>query len=139
MALISTGPDASNVSTTLVQTFSILPNTDKLTIRLDYNYITEEYPEWVGSIYNDLFRATVVTSNGSVIPLAFESVNTTSFKSITGIDFPGGDTTLGQSGWKTVSAVVPIAPGTTRITLFVTDQGDAIYDTVVTLDNVRFK
>lgn len=139
MALISTGPSSPNVSASLVRSFKVLPGTDRLTIRLDYNYITEEYWEWVGSIYNDYFRAKIVTSSGAEIPLAFESVNTTSFIPITGIDFPGGDNTLGQSGWKTVSAVVPVTPGTDSISLFVTDQGDAIYDTVVVLDNIRFR
>jgi subtilisin family serine protease len=139
MALISTGPSSPNVSASLVRSFNVLPGTDRLTIRLDYNYITEEYPEWVGSIFNDYFRAKIVTSSGAEIPLAFESVNTTSFIPITGIDFPGGDNTLGQSGWKTVSAVVPVTPGTDSISLFVTDQGDAIYDTVVVLDNIRFR
>jgi len=146
MAMVSTGPDSPQVSSTLTKSFAVLPGTTSLTIRMDYNFVTEEYPEWVGTIYDDYFQAKVVTSTGQEIPLAFESVNSSSFipyfyqwYPVWKIDFPGGDETVGMTGWRTASAVIPITPGTDSIRVFITDKGDNIYDSVVLIDNIRFK
>jgi subtilisin family serine protease len=139
MAFITTGAGAAGGTTsTMVRRFPVLPGTDRLRISLDYNYLTEEYPEFVGSQFNDQFQARIIAGD-QVIPLASESVNSSTFTPITGIDFPGGDSTLGQTGWKPASADVSIEPGTRYIVLEVTDLGDAIYDSVALIDNIRFK
>jgi hypothetical protein len=119
----------------------------KLTIRLCYDYVTEEYPEWVNSQYNDTLNIRVVLPSGAVRQLAAESVNTTDWTPITGIDFPGGDSTVGHSGWHCPHVDIPgsdlrppTGPGPggwsswPQLRLEVADVGDAIYDSVALLD-----
>ena len=67
-------------------------------------------------------------------------MNTTAWTPVTGIDFPGGDTTVGQSGWRYASVVVDAARlvGHDSLQLFVTDIGDTAYDSVGPIDAIRF-
>jgi len=112
---------------------------DKLTVTFKYNYVSEEYPEFVGSQYNDYFNAFVVTPAGNTIKFVDETVNTTAWTSISGINFPGGDATVGQSGWKTASVEVPASElvGNGSFQLYITDVGDSIYDSVALIDDIE--
>jgi hypothetical protein len=101
--------------------------------------VTEEYPEWVGSIYNDRLNISLLTPAGATVPLAFESVNSSVFSMVGGINFPGGDSTVGQTGWKTATATVPVTLGPGTYRLVVRDEGDGIYDSNALLDSVRFR
>jgi subtilisin family serine protease len=141
MAMLTTGPDSAVTTSTLTRQFRVLPDNEDFELRFSYNYVTEEYPEFVGSQYNDDLTVTLITPGGTRIPLAFESVNTTGWTPISGIDFPGGDATVGQSGWKTTKVNVPIADlqGASTFQLEISDRGDDIYDSAVLLDNIRFR
>ncbi|MEM2951182.1 MAG: S8 family serine peptidase [Nitrososphaeria archaeon] len=139
MGYVSTGPSANRISSTLSQTFTILPGVTSLPISFDYNFVTEEYPEWVGTIYNDALLITLQTPSGETITLASEEINTSAFVPVEGIDFPGGDYTVGMTGWKTVTVNVPVTEGPGTYKIFITDAGDDIYDSVVLIDNIRFK
>jgi len=136
MGMISSGGGSiGGASSALEQTFKVPAGTTTLTIH--YNFVSEEYWEWVGSIYNDVFNATLHTPEGSV-EIAFESVNTATWYPVSGIDFPGGDSTCGQTGWLKASVDVSQYAGTDdTLTLTVHDVGDTIYDTVVLLDAVE--
>jgi hypothetical protein len=141
MAMLTTGPDSAVTASTLTRQFRVLPDNDAFELRFSYNYVTEEYPEFVGSQFNDDLTVTLITPGGNRIPLAFESVNTTGWTPISGIDFPGGDSTVGQSGWKTAQVSVPIADlqGASTFQLEISDRGDSIYDSAVLLDDIRFR
>ena len=67
-------------------------------------------------------------------------MNTTAWTPVTGIDFPGGDTTVGQSGWRYASVVVDASrlAGYDSLQLFVTDIGDTAYDSVGLIDAIWF-
>ncbi|MDG6100878.1 S8 family serine peptidase [Dactylosporangium aurantiacum] len=141
MALISTGPGGAVTTSSLTRQFRVIPGDEDLKLRFQYDYLTEEYPEYVGTQYNDDLTIKLVTPSGTEIPIAVETVNTTGWTPITGIDFPGGDTTVGQSGWKTASITVPIADlaGVSTFSLVISDRGDAIYDSVVAFDNIQLR
>ena len=71
--------------------------------------------------------------------IAFNSVNTAVWQSVSGINFPGGDSTCGQTGWITESIDVSQWAGTDdTLTLTVHDVGDTIYDTAVLLDGITY-
>ena len=135
----SSGPDSAVVETSLSQSFVIQPGITEFKIQFDYNFVTEEYPEFVGSIYDDNLRIVLVTPSGAEIVLAFESVNTSQFTLVSGIDFPGGDSTVGQTGWKTVKRTIPVTAGPGKYSIKIRDEGDGIYDSNVLIDRIRFK
>jgi hypothetical protein len=135
----SSGPDNAIIETRIEQSFTIQPGVTSFRISFDYNFVTEEYPEWVGSIYNDRLNISLLTPAGATVPLAFESVNSSVFSMVGGINFPGGDSTVGQTGWKTATATVPVTLGPGTYRLVVRDEGDGIYDSNALLDSVRFR
>lgn len=142
MLSLSTGPAGDQISA-MVRKAGQIPNSalrnGKATLSLQYNYVTEEYPEYVGSQFNDTLRIVAKLPNGESVLMADESVNATNWTPVSGIDFPGGDSTVGQSGWKTASLTVPASAlgGPGDLTIVVSDVGDAIYDSVALVDMVR--
>ncbi|EDN68221.1 conserved hypothetical protein [Beggiatoa sp. PS] len=123
----------------LEKTFTIQPGVTSLPIQFDYNFVTEEYPEWVNTVYDDKLRVTVMAPDGSVHELAVETVNSSQFQSIGGIDFPGGDSTVGHTGWKTITVTIPVTQGPGNYKIEVSDAGDEVFDSAVLIDNIRLK
>lgn len=135
----SSGPDNSVVQTTLAQSFQVQPGVTQFKIAFDYNFVTEEYPEWVNRGFNDNMRITLVKPDGSTVQLAFEDVDHSAYSLVGGINFPGGDSTTGQTGWKSVSQTEAITAGPGTYRIIVRDEGDGIYDSNVLIDRIRFK
>jgi subtilisin family serine protease len=140
MGMVSTGPDAAVATSDLYQEFTIQPGVNEFAISFSYAMITEEFPEWVNRGFNDDFRVTLEAQNGTEHELVLETVDSSAFSMIGGIDFPGGDQTTGWTGWRhIVSKKVPVTPGAGVYRLRVRDRGDGIYDTNGIMDNIRFK
>jgi subtilisin family serine protease len=142
MLELSTGPDAAEVQASVRKVMQLPANAlrnGKVDLSLKYDFVTEEYPEYVGSEFNDTMLIVVRLPNGEAWTLADESVNSTNWTPVSGIDFPGGDSTVGQSGWKSASTSIPAAAlgGSGEITIEVFDVGDEIYDSVGLIDVVR--
>jgi hypothetical protein len=103
--------------------------------------ITEEYPQYVGTVYNDNFTVKLDLGAGGTVTLATGSVNNTPLSPISGITL--SDTTrtqpLGTSGWQTSSVDITGAQlaAATKAELVITDAGDAVLDTVLLFDNIR--
>ena len=145
MAFISTGIGSMEIDylnsqegSTLSQTFSIPDNVN--TLSFTYNVLSEEPMEYVGSRYDDKFCAELYDTSGMINQLAFESVNTSTWLPISGIDFDGGDRTTFHTGWETVSVDISQYAGkllTIKFTVF--DVGDSVYDTGVLIDNVKIE
>ncbi len=129
------------IGTSLTQRFTVPAGVTTLTF--DFNFVSEEFPEWVGSQYNDAFTAVVTTPNGETT-FAQTSVNSAVNVGLIGdCNFPAGDTTCGQTGWLQgtvdLSAFSGIAaPINVDLIFSALDAGDNIYDTHVLVDNMRF-
>ncbi len=140
MGMASTGPDSAVSQSDLYEEFVIQPDVTELALSFSYAMITEEYPEWINQGYNDDFRVTLEGPGGAEHELALETVDGSAFSMIVGIDFPGGDNTVGWTGWRNVvSKKIPVSPGGGTYRLRVRDRGDGVYDTNGILDNIRFK
>ncbi|OAI08480.1 S8 family serine peptidase [Methylomonas methanica] len=140
MGMASTGPDSAVSQSDLYQEFTIQSDVTELALSFSYAMITEEYPEWINDGFNDDLRITLEASGGAEQELALETVDGSAFGAIGGIDFPGGDNTVGWTGWRNiVSKKIPVSPGGGTYRLRVRDRGDGIYDTNGILDNIRFK
>ena len=116
-------------------------------LTLDFRFYSEEYPEYIGTIYNDAFIAelgdSTWTTAGSLISapanFAFDpqgqeiSINASGVTSMTqeaayGTTFDGATPLL--------SAGVKVDPGQQALYLSIFDQGDHILDSAVILDNL---
>ncbi|WP_297957867.1 cellulose binding domain-containing protein [uncultured Ruminococcus sp.] len=131
---ISGGTEGSYLS----QTFKIPEGAE--TLSFYYDFVSEEPMEYVGSQYDDRFYATIYDVNDvEVLSAAYESVNTSQWTPVSGIDFDGGDHTCYETGWKKVNIDVSQCVGKyISLRFSVTDVGDSIYDTAVLIDNVSF-
>ncbi len=137
------GPDGD--STTLTLNFTVPAGMNSLLF--NFYFLSREYPDFVGSLYNDTFTATINGSskvangtnfakdpNGQVI-----DINSVTF-AITGKNNDLLGTAFedhGGTGW--VMAGAPVAPGdVVTLTFNVKDLEDGIYNSTVLLDNFRF-
>ncbi len=114
----------------------------------DFNFFSAEYPEYVNQDFNDSFYAILrakSTNRGKSTNISFDSNNNAievdnnyfqnPFHPIpntgTGFDYHG------STGWLRTSW--PIKGGEVfSLTFSIHDEGDAIYDSLVILDNFRF-
>ncbi|HEY7121664.1 MAG TPA: choice-of-anchor L domain-containing protein, partial [Solirubrobacterales bacterium] len=127
-----------------------VPATTNSCLKFDFRFLSEEYPEFVGDIYNDAFIAELDTSDWS-----------TEGSDITGAqnfakDPLGNPITINATGPATVSAVnsagttydagtqritaahtLPSSAGTHHLFLSIFDQGDESLDSAAFVDNVR--
>ncbi len=114
---------------------------NKLKLSFDYNIISEEPTEYVGSQYDDKFYAEILNAKGEVIKtVASETVNNSTWNPVNQINFDGGDDTVFQTGWKSVECDLSEFKGqiiTIRFVVF--DVGDSKFDTAAVVDNVVLK
>ena len=139
MSIISTGLGSIYDSDSYIEQTFCIP-AGATTLSLDYNVVSEEPMEWVGTIYDDQFQASLVTQDGTTV-IAYESINTSAWTAVGGIDFYGGDNTTYMTGWKHVTLDVSGLAGTGPVTLIfhTWDKGDSIYDTAALIDNIKIE
>ncbi|MBR2784042.1 MAG: S-layer homology domain-containing protein [Firmicutes bacterium] len=142
MSIISSGFGSLNGETTscLYQTFLVPADASEL--EFSYDVVSEEPMEYVGTQYNDVFQVDILNTNGDILEtIAYESVNTSKWYAINGIDFPGGDQTTYHTRWIDVSSdtIKKYREKLVVIRFTVQDAGDAIFDTAALIDNVAIK
>ena len=122
-------------------------------LTFDYNFLSAEFPDFVGSVFNDTFTAELTDANGTRT-IASASVNSSFFFAASGsraagtgfdiftedpsgvdTDFSGGLPDAGVTDWQKVD--VAIADGGPATLVFrIGDRGDGILDSAVVLDSV---
>ena len=124
-------------------------------IAFDFDFLSYEFPEFVGSVFNDFMQVTLTDVGGThaIAKDAFGNdvtVNTVFFNpglslAGTGFDlindeFCGLPTCPDAGRTGTLTALAPIAAGSSTITLTfsVGDAGDGIFTSSAVLDNLRF-
>ena len=149
LAVLSTG-NGNSSGATLRQRFTVPAGVT--TLRFDYQFLSEELDEWVGSVFNDIFEARVTTPEADTLitriqvndffdPATF-GVKTAEFALI-GDCVAGGDDTCGRTSWRTaeidLSRFATVEkPVIVDLVLSVSDRGDNLLDSIVLVDNIRF-
>lgn len=143
MAIVGTGLGAvSDSNSSLYRSFPIPENMTRLSF--DYDFVSEEPMEYVGSKYDDTLQIYVnYTLDGQNFSkmVVQETVNSSAWVYLGGNYFNGGDDTTYHTTWKTYSIdLTPemINAGSIEVLVKVWDQGDSIYDSAVLVDNFRF-
>ncbi len=120
-------------------------------LSFDFRFLSEEFPEFVGSPYNDAFIAEIGNSNWTAAtktdpavnsPLNFATdttgapirINKTGLTGMTSFRAKG---TTYDGATRKLRASNPIKPGLRRLYLSIFDQGDRNYDSAVFMDNLR--
>lgn len=120
-------------------------------VSFDWKFYSEEYPEFVGSAFNDAFLAetgnSTFTLSGANITapnnVAFDqngdliSINTSGFLAMSAAE---ANSTTYDGATPKLNTVAPVPAGASTFTLIfsVFDMGDSIFDTTVFIDNVKF-
>ncbi|MFK5971096.1 MAG: S8 family serine peptidase [Candidatus Marithrix sp.] len=147
MAACTSGPDYNKI-TSLSKVLTVQPGVTTLPISMDFNFVTEEYPEYINAGYNDSFSVRLKDDTGVVIfETELASVDSSTFctKTITEDLAPGnGDKTAGQTGWQTVGTVfnIPNTGGVYQIEIsfdIKTDGADNAYDSGILIDHVQLE
>jgi hypothetical protein len=126
--------------------FTAPPGTNCLSLG-SFAFYSEEFPEWVGSAFNDAFIAELDTSNwttnGSAISapnnFAFDptghviSINAQGETAMSSINAVG---TTYDGATPLLQAATAVTPGTHSLYLSIFDQGDEDYDSAVMVDNI---
>ena len=123
------------------------------TVQFDLKYLSEEFPEFVGTEYNDAFvvetgqSTFTVDSNFNLVApdnLVFDgngdpiTINTTGATGMTsggsvGTTYDGGTSVL------TTTVQLPSDQSTVKLIFSIFDVSDQIYDSTIFLDNMRFQ
>ncbi len=129
-------------------TFELTAPADAQSFSFDFNYFSAEYPEFIQQDYNDTFYAIIEadsTNSGASTNISFDAKNHTievdnnyfegQFHPIP--NWGTGFDDNGSTGWLRTSW--PIKGGEQfKLTFSVHDEGDAVYDSMVLLDNFQW-
>ncbi|MGH8952121.1 MAG: hypothetical protein ACRDX9_11910, partial [Acidimicrobiia bacterium] len=153
MALIHTGADARWVSenpklfpgapanvtegSRLSQSFNVEAGS-LFTIKVNYNFISNEFPPPPTPTFDDVFRVRITDPSGATNQLAFESRFTSDFQSSSEVASATGFTTSashGQTGFKTLAMQwVPETSGSATLSFDVFDRRDTAFDSGALID-----
>lgn len=143
MAFLSTGigsKEESYISGTQGSSMSQIVRVGSYsTLSFNYDVVSEEPDEWVGSIYNDKFEIQILDANDNILSSEIiEAVNTSTWYPVNDINFDGGDDTAYHTGWATKTIdISDFQNQIIQIRFLVYDVGDSIYDTAAVLDNIK--
>lgn len=137
MGIISTGLGYTTSSGQISQSFKVSPGITKLVIK--WNFLSEEFLEWVGSVYQD-YLSIIIKEGTDENVVFFKNIDTfyNEYSLIDvspGIVFDKGDVYM--TGWKELTLDISAYSGKV-VTLIIQagDVGDSIYDSAVLIDEI---
>jgi gliding motility-associated-like protein len=133
--------------------FNFISESDIVEFR--YVFGSEEYPEWVGNVYNDIFaffisgpgiagNQNIAIIPGTNLPVAINNVNEGSFSQFfvnNGNGITSGGSSVQYDGFtRPLVAKANVIPCSTyTLTMAISDVGDAFYDSGVFLEASSFR
>jgi len=151
MAVITTGDKIVSENSSLSGTTSSLTSGDiyippgMKSLTFNYNFVSAEFDEWVGSKFDDVFVIAISGPLGSYATVV-NSVNKIGVASSEPINLPNSytlkDSTLqdaNHTGFLKYEIDISLLGNPIRISFSVSDVGDTIYSSIVFIDNIEFK
>jgi hypothetical protein len=137
MAVISTGLGYTTQAGSLSQQICLCNGTTQLSF--DWNFLSEELMEYVGSQFQDRFTVSLVDLNNlaNTATLLNETIDTVADGAVA-VEHGFDQKDVYATGWRTYSGTVPASLSGKSVSLRFTasDIGDSIFDTAVLVDNV---
>lgn len=127
--------------THMVKEFQVPVGVKQVTLTLDGNFVTNEYPVFVGSQFNDYGVVKLISPSGTVTEVtAFkETLNSSNFQNVAGLPAPL-EPVGGQTGFKPSIATIPVANGGKVIVdVQVHNVGDTAVPSAVLMNNIQLK
>lgn len=138
MGIISTGLGQDILSGSISQSFCIPEG--KTTLSFKYNFLSEEFMEYVGTQYQDYFKVMLKTKTDSTT-LLYDYIDGLAGQvdSVPSINFDVGD--VWMTGWRTASLNISAYAGKAVTLIFKCGDmgGDSVYDTAILLDDMKFE
>lgn len=139
MGIISTGLGFTTDSGSIAQSFYVPKNVSNLQVK--WNFMSEEFLEFVGSIYQDYLSISIRDSTGTVNTIFYNNVD--SFYENYDLSHISPDIVFDQggvygTGWHTFTANIEQYQGQViRLIIRIGDVGDSIYDSACLLDEIK--
>jgi hypothetical protein len=150
MAIISTGLGFTTTSGAIYQTLHVPEKAT--TLRVHWNFLSEEFLEWIGTQFQDRFTVSVIPAGGSAKTLFERTIDDIAAEAnctseggsecslvlvSPEIVFDQGDVYM--TGWRTLELNMKSYQGQLITLVFsASDVGDSIYDTAILLDGMVF-
>ena len=139
MAIISTGLGFTTDAGSVAQTLCLGSET---TMSFRWNFFSEEFLEYVGSVFQDSFTVTIedAADPANIATVLAETVDSLAAGvSVVSNSFDQGD--VYATGWRTKTFNIPEALRNRKVIIrfAVSDVGDSIYDTAVLVDQVTLQ
>ncbi|MEZ0543114.1 hypothetical protein [Fibrella arboris] len=135
--LVSTGTAAGNASSTMI----LGPiNTSLTALTFNYNFISAEFNDYVGTKFDDTAMFTVYGPKGAYSTF-INSVNTIAYanQKITYPGMPdGGDSYVGATGWQSKRFTFNDVGSPAFVVYTVTDVSDTRLSTILAIDNLSY-
>lgn len=136
MGIVSTGLGYTENFGSISQSFYISTET---TLSLRWNFLSEEFMEYVGSIYQDYLKVSIIDDEGEHILMRTNIDKFASNYSLSRVSpsivFDKGDVYM--TGWKTSTYDISSYRGkTVRLVIESGDVGDSYYDSATILDDI---
>lgn len=136
MGIVSTGLGYTEKYGSISQSFKV---TNENTLSITWNFLSEEFLEYVGSIYQDYLRISISDGSSSTVIFSMAIDDFAKNYTLTPVSptivFDRGD--VHMTGWKTSTFDISKYQGkTVTLTIETGDIGDSIYDSATLLDEI---
>lgn len=146
MGIISTGLGYTTSSGSVSQCF-LVQNTQS-TLKLKWNFLSEEFLEYIHSQYQDYFKILLIKQDGSQVTLYSRTIDEMALQFGADTNHAGQLISVSpnivfdeggvyMTGWQDISFDITPYRGQTVVIIFKCgDVGDSIYDTAILLDDI---
>ncbi len=146
MGIISTGLGYTTSSGSISQCF-LVQNTQS-TLKLKWNFLSEEFLEYIHSQYQDYFKILLIKQDGSQVTLFSRTIDEMALQFGADTNHAGQLISVSpnivfdeggvyMTGWQDISFDITPYRGQTVVIIFKCgDVGDSIYDTAILLDDI---